>query len=141
MPIRKPVDLSSRSLRSALTNGTSIFGRNIDHRGPRVRRLRDLLHLHQSDAGGISNISENEKSLIRRASVIELQLEIMEERFMQHDREVSVFQLETYQRLANTLRRLLQTIGMKRVPKDITPTVSEYLRSKQKQIEATEASG
>ena len=36
-------------------------------------------------------------------------------------------QLDLYQRTANSLRRLLESVGLKRVPKDVTPSLAEYL--------------
>ncbi len=35
--------------------------------------------------------------------------------------KAKAWQLHAYQRAANTLRRLLQAVGLKREPKDITP--------------------
>jgi hypothetical protein len=39
-------------------------------------------------------------------------------------------QLELYQRTANSLRRLLEAVGLERRAKTIVPTLSEYLESK-----------
>jgi hypothetical protein len=38
--------------------------------------------------------------------------------------------LERYQRVANTLRRLLESLGLQRRAKDITPTLREYLHAR-----------
>jgi hypothetical protein len=35
--------------------------------------------------------------------------------------------IDLYQRTANSLRRLLEAVGIKRVPKDVTPKLSSYL--------------
>ena len=41
-------------------------------------------------------------------------------------------QLDLYQRTANSLRRLLESVGIKRVAKDITPTDAfDYMRRRQ----------
>ena len=37
--------------------------------------------------------------------------------------------LDLYQRMSNTLRRHLETTGLKRVPRDVTPSVTEYIDS------------
>ena len=42
----------------------------------------------------------------------------------------SADQLLLYQRTANSARRLLEAVGLKRQPRDVTPTLDEYLRSK-----------
>ena len=41
--------------------------------------------------------------------------------------EASAAQLDLYQRTANSLRRLLEAIGLQRRSKNITPTVSDYI--------------
>ena len=33
-------------------------------------------------------------------------------------------------RTANTLRRLLEAVGLHRLPKDVTPTLDQYLKHK-----------
>lgn len=125
---RKRVDLSVRRLCSVVTNGTSLFV-DIDHRSPRMRRLRDLIALLTSDRGGESVVSEGEKVLIRRAAMLTLQVELLEQRFAENEGEASPHQLELYQRTSNSLRRLLESLGLKRTARDITPTLAEYARS------------
>ena len=39
-------------------------------------------------------------------------------------------QLDQYQRTSNTLRRLLESLGLKRQPRDVTPRLGEYLAGK-----------
>ena len=43
--------------------------------------------------------------------------------------------LEIYQRCANSLRRLLEAIGLHRRPRDITPRLSDILRESYPQRE------
>jgi hypothetical protein len=50
----------------------------VDGRTLWSRRMRELIALHVSDAGGEDRISEAERSLIRRASVLTVQLEQLE---------------------------------------------------------------
>jgi hypothetical protein len=38
------------------------------------------------------------------------------------------WELLAYQRASNTLRRLLESVGLQRRARDITPTVDEYLQ-------------
>jgi hypothetical protein len=137
MPLRKRCDLTATKLRSALTNGSAIL-RDVDHRLPWMRRLRDLLAAHESDLGGRDNISEAERSLIRRASMLELQCELMEHKFALADGEATTAQLNLYSTTTNTLRRLLQALGLHRRARDVTPVPSlrEYLA--QRQLDAAE---
>ena len=70
------------------------------------------MQLHLSDLGGESNCSEAEKSLIRRASVLSVELERMEAAFAVDKTDAAA--LDAYQRASNSLRRLLESLGLKR---------------------------
>jgi hypothetical protein len=125
-------------VRSAITNGSSILVGNFDGRTAWMRRLRDLIQLHESDLGGEDAVSESERRLVRRAAMLTLQLEMMDSKFAANDGEATFAQLHLYQQVSNTLRRLLESLGLKRRQKDITPpTLQEYLR--QRQFESAEA--
>ena len=71
-----------------------------------------------------------------------LQLELMEQRWATtREGAASAFQLDRYQRAANTLRRLLASLGLQRRSKDVTPTVDEFLASegyRRGEVEAAE---
>lgn len=116
------------SLRSAITNGSDLLAGDVDHRAAWVRRLRDLINGHVSDAGGIDLISSAEASIIKRASMLELQMEMLETRFAKNDGIASSDQLLLYQRTANSTRRLLESVGLKRRPRDVTPDPLSYAR-------------
>jgi hypothetical protein len=140
MPRRKPFDLTVTKLRSAITNGTAVLA-DVDHRSAVMRRLRDLIHLHESDLGGEDAISESERRLVRRAAMLTLQLEMMEAKFAVNDGEATAHQLQVYQQCSNTLRRLLESLGgLKRQPRDVTPvpSLTQYLQRRQTTSEAAE---
>jgi hypothetical protein len=116
---RRRFELSPKKLRSAITNGAKVLA-GLDHRGAWARRLKDLIAGHLSDLGGIDNVSEAEKVLIRRSAMLALQCELMEQRFAKNENgEASARQIESYQRATNTLRRCLVSLGLKRVPREI----------------------
>jgi hypothetical protein len=107
-------------LRSAISNGSHLLA-DLDHRGAWARRLKDLIASHVSDLGGIDQVSEAEKVLVRRAAMLTLQLELQEQRFARNEGgEASSKQIETYQRVTNTLRRTLESLGLQRRTRDIT---------------------
>src|SRR5262245_61851033 len=108
---RKRPEVTLRKLRSAITNGSSVL-LDVDHRSGWMRRLRDLISLHMSDLGGDDNASEAERSLVRRAAMLELQLELMDQRIAQAGGEATSAQLADYQRATGALRRLLTSIGL-----------------------------
>jgi hypothetical protein len=117
---------SLAAIRSAKTNGSRLLD-HCDHRSARMRRLRDLIGMHISDLGGEDACSAAELSIVRRAALLTLELEVMEGKFDQEG-EASLKQLDAYQRTANSLRRLLESIGLKRRSRDITPLPLDYAR-------------
>jgi hypothetical protein len=93
-----------------------------------MRRLRDLTADIVSDLGGEELISTGELALIRRASMMTLQLEMMEQRWTENNHEASATQIVVYERVVNSLRRTLESLGLQRRPKDISPpSLSQYL--------------
>ena len=78
-------------------------------------------------AASISSQSA-EASIIKRASMLELQMEMLETRFAKNDGIASSDQLLLYQRTANSTRRLLESVGLKRRPRDVTPDPLSYAR-------------
>jgi hypothetical protein len=124
---RKRTALTLSRVRASISNGTSLLA-GLDHRSAWARRLKDLIADLTSDRGGHDATSEGEKVLIRRAAMLTLQVELMEQRFAQNDGgEAGAKQIETYQRCTNTLRRTLEALGLQRRTKDITPDVKTYL--------------
>jgi hypothetical protein len=95
-----------------------------------MRRFRDLIGMHTSDLGGEDACSAAELSIVRRAALLTLELEVLESKF-EEDGRASTKQLDSYQRAANSLRRLLQTLGLQRRAKDVTPTLGQILREGQ----------
>lgn len=111
--------------RSTVTNGYRL-GAGLDGRTVWARRMRDLIELHTADLGGESEISEAERSLIRRAATLATELERLEAQFAAAgaaDPET----LDLYGRQAGTLKRILEGIGLRRRPRDVTPDLRDYI--------------
>jgi hypothetical protein len=127
MVARKHPNLLPSKVRSALTNGTSILA-DMDHRSAWMRRFRDLLRAHEADLGGEDILSEGQRAIIRRAAMLELQCEMLEQKFAAKEGAASRFELESYQRASNSLRRLLESLGLHRgrKPRDVIPSLEEY---------------
>jgi hypothetical protein len=121
---RRPNGVYLAKARSRITNGKQLLP-GVDQRSLYVRRFRDIHTLHVSDLGGPDNVSQAELSLIRRIACITVEAERIELLFAQNN-GASDSKLEIYRRLAETLKRLLESIGLKRVPKDVT-TLEQYL--------------
>jgi len=96
-----------------------------------------VIAAHLSDLGGVDNTSAAERSIIRRAAVLTTELEVLEVRFAKAG-EASADDLEVYQRCSNSLRRLLEAIGLQRRPREVGPTLSDLLIEQQQQRETNE---
>jgi hypothetical protein len=110
--------------RSRVTNGRLLPG---DNRGRWVRRAKDLIALHLSDLGGEDNTSSAERSIVRRVAVLTVELEALEREFATAG-QATPEKLELYQRTANSLRRLLEAVGLQRRPRDVTPSLTDIMR-------------
>lgn len=125
---RKRPELSLSKTRSSITNGRHLLP-DTDHRGAWMRRLRDLIAAHMADLQP-DLVSEAEQRLIRRAAMLTIQCEMLDAKFASEGGQASQNDLECYQRVTNTLRRCLETLGLQRRSKDVTPTLAEYLKTR-----------
>jgi hypothetical protein len=112
--------------RSRITNGSALLP-GVDGRSAWVRRAKDIIAAHLSDCGGESNTSAAERSIIRRAATLTVELERLEAKFALAG-EASVQDLDCYQRGANTLRRLLGAVGLQRRAREIEVDPLTYAR-------------
>ncbi|MER9421451.1 hypothetical protein NKI88_03200 [Mesorhizobium sp. M0317] len=125
--LRSSVVMSAPTERTRVTNGHSLLP-GLDGRTYWARRVREVMALHISDLGGADACSEAEKSVVRRISVLTIEMEKLERRFANAaPDQISHPDLDMYQRGANTLRRLLDMTGLQRRSRDITPTLDQYL--------------
>jgi hypothetical protein len=115
-------------MRSAVTNGKRLFVEG-DGNTKWSRRYRDLIAAHVVDLGGAELLSEAQASLVRRASAIEVELEEMEGKLSMG----LPVDLDLFTRSASHLRRILETLGLERRPKDVTPSLRTYLDQSAKQ--------
>jgi hypothetical protein len=118
--LRKP------TARSKITNDLcSLPG--VDGRSTWVRRLYDLVAIHLSDLGGEGHTSEAEKSIVRRIATLTVELELLELKFAKAG-GAQPADLDLYQRTAGNLRRLLESVGLRKRVTDITPDPLVYAR-------------
>jgi hypothetical protein len=132
----RPVADSKKSGRSRITNGALLPG--CDGRGAWVRRCRDLIsEFINVHLAGADNCSPAERAIVRRIAVLVTELERLEAKFAAKN-EASPDQLLLYGRTANTLRRLLEAIGLQRRSRNLNPSPDEYLArlSKEPVLEA-----
>jgi hypothetical protein len=134
----RQIKLAKSTARSRVTNGRELLP-NIDGRSLWLRRYRDLLALHLSDLGGSEAVSSAELAILRRAACLMVELERIEVLLASDDPRISrEHTLDVYQRGSNTLRRLLESVGLQRRQRDVTPTLDQYLDEHYPKREAAE---
>jgi hypothetical protein len=93
-----------------------------------MRRLRDLVGAHLADLGGAEACSQAEMCIVRRCALMTIELELLEARFEAKDGATAA-ELDCYQRVAGSLRRLHESLGLKRRARLVNmPTLQEYIR-------------
>ena len=112
-----------RTMRSRVTNGKALFV-EADGRGPWARRWRDVLAEIISDMGGHDGLSEGQRQLARRCATIAIACERMEGEAAQG----AEIDLEVYGTLTDRLGRALQRLGLKRVARDVGPTLADVIK-------------
>ena len=112
-------------LKSRVGNGSALLT-NIDHRSAWYRRFRDVIGDYSSD---YPNASAAERSIIRRAATLEVELERFETKFANAG-EASDRDLDLYARTASNHRRLLESVGLERRARDVT-TLGQLIRADQ----------
>jgi hypothetical protein len=112
-----------RRPRSAVTSGRKQFVSG-DPNSAWARRFHDLVVGHVQDAGGRDLMSEAQFALCKRAAALECELEQLEGRLSQGEQ----IDLDKFGRAASHLRRILESLGLERKPRNITPSIEEYAR-------------
>jgi hypothetical protein len=119
--------------RSAVTSGRKqfVFG---NPNSAWSRRFHDLVVGHIGDMGGRDRLSEAQLALAKRAAGLECELERIEGR-MSRGEEVD---LDRYGRAASHLRRLLESLGLERKPRNVGPSLGDLLAVDLRQQRAQE---
>jgi hypothetical protein len=94
-----------------------------DPRSAPMRQFRLLTARMADDMGGVENLSAGEQQLIRRAAMISVQCELMEQAALAG----AALDATVYGHLTGHLTRALRTLGLKRQPRDETPSLRQYL--------------
>jgi hypothetical protein len=123
MARHRQTKVRSKVAASQITNGAKLWLPGTDGRSAIARRTRDIFDAICRDLGGHDVLSEGQMQLVRRASLISIKCEELEARAVQGES----IDLDLFGQMTDRLGRCLQRLGIRRVPKNITPTVSEYL--------------
>ncbi|WP_354114348.1 hypothetical protein [Bradyrhizobium sp. RT3a] len=106
-----------------MTNGSALLA-DLDGRTAPVRRYRDLYQQFVQDIGGDPSAAQD--AIARRAAQLCVVLEQSEAKYLAG----GGVNIAEYTTASNAMRRLLADLGIQRVARDITPSLSQYLASK-----------
>jgi hypothetical protein len=101
---------------------------HLDGRTAAAKRARDLIEAIETDLGGSDRLSTGERQLVQRAAVLGAVLTDTESRWI----EGEPVDLTGYCTIVNAQRRVLETIGLRRRSRDVTPDLHDYLAQKHK---------
>jgi hypothetical protein len=109
--------------RSRVSNGRELLP-NVDGRSLIARRYRDIMSAIASDQGGVDRLSEARLQLIRRFAAAACLAEQLEARLARGEQ----IDIQEHALLVSTMVRVAQRIGVDRVPRDLAPSLTEYLK-------------
>lgn len=105
--------------RTRVGNGSAVL-QDADGRSVVFRRYREIVASLASDMGG--DPSEAQDQIARRAAMLAIWCE-------QQDAAAATgtpIDVARYTTASNTLRRLLESLGLERRARNVTPTIAEY---------------
>jgi hypothetical protein len=117
-----PVAPMPPTARSRVSNGSAILD-GIDGRSKEARRFRDVLGEIVSDLGGADRLSEGQRQLARRCAMLAVECEKIEALGVAGE----LIDLEVYGQLTDRIGRAFQRLGVRRVARNVTPSVAEYV--------------
>jgi hypothetical protein len=119
---RRWLALPQKEFRTAIGNGSRVLD-GIDGRSHIARRHIEISASIAKDLGGANLLSEAQLQLIRSAAGLVILREDLDAKAADGER----IDVATYCRISNSLRRVLDTIGLERRAQDIT-TLGDILR-------------
>jgi hypothetical protein len=98
---------------------------DLDRRTSAFRQTEALISALESDLGGADALTTGERQLVQRAAVLGAVLEDMETRWIGG----MPMDASAFCTVVNAQRRVLETIGLKRRQRDVTPNLSDYIQT------------
>ena len=98
---------------------------HLDGRTAAAKRARELIEAIETDLGGGDCLTEGSRQLVQRAAVLGTYIESCEARWLAGE----AVELADYLAAINSQRRVLATLGLQRVARDVTD-LHEYLASR-----------
>jgi hypothetical protein len=121
-PDNQAISRRPRHTRDRVTNGADILP-GIDGRSGIARRYRDIVDAILADQGGAERCSESRLQLVRRFAAAAVLAESLEARLVNGE----TIEISEHALLCSTLVRVSSKIGINRIPKNIVPSLVDYL--------------
>jgi hypothetical protein len=110
--------------KSRVSNGRDILP-DVDGRSLIARRYRDIASAILIDQGGVEACSESRQQLVRRFAAAAVLAEMLEAQLARGEK----VDISQHALLCSTLVRVARQIGVDRIAKNISPTLSDYFKS------------
>ena len=98
---------------------------DLDRRTAAYQRTVALIDAIEADAGGHDQLTTGQRQIVQRIALTCALAEHLEARWLSGE-EIDP---TIYCTLANAQKRLLELVGLRRVPRDVAPSLTDYLRS------------
>jgi hypothetical protein len=108
-------EMSTRSAADAGPKARLLTLSDLDRRTMAFRKTNDLISQIETDLGGHDSLSTAERQIVQRAALTGALLEDLEAKWLRGE----PIDPALYATLGNAQRRLFETVGLKRVPKNI----------------------
>jgi hypothetical protein len=99
---------------------------DLDRRTRAYQKTAELIDRVEADLGGAERLSTAEQQIIRRAALTGAVLEDLGTRWLNGE----PIDCGLFATLSNSERRLYESVGLRRQPRDVTPTLPQYLARK-----------
>jgi hypothetical protein len=97
---------------------------DVDGRSAPARRFRDIIEAIVADQGGADRMSEARRQLVRRFAAAAVLAEQLESKLANGQ----AIDLQEHALLCSSLVRLSARIGINRIPRNVTPSLDQYLQ-------------
>jgi len=124
-----PADTAEQVPGSSLDRGVLSID-SLDKRTRPFKRYETIRGAVLADMGGVQNTSEVQRQLISKFATLALQLEALESTAL----EGTPIDLDLFGRNVGHLRRIAETLGLRRVPREV-PDLHAYLESNATEVE------
>jgi hypothetical protein len=96
---------------------------DLDRRTSAARRAQELVKAIHTDLGGEGQLATGERQIIQRAALLGCLAEDLEARWLSGE----PIDPGALCAIGNAQRRLFEAVGLRRQPRDVTPSLAQYV--------------